>query len=90
MVDPVVGHLKERLLNYGARVQSTHERMGQFRMVENTYLSIFQALGGMGVLFGNDWTICPCVKKSMGTQTGTGNIRGNRIFVSTFTKHCHE
>lgn len=52
MVDPVVGHLKERLLNYGARVQSTHERMGQFRKVENTYLSIFQALGGMGVLLG--------------------------------------
>ena len=52
MIDRSVSHLNDRLLNYGPRVQSTLDRLGQFKKVENTYLSIFQALGGLGVLLG--------------------------------------
>ena len=52
LIDRSVSHLNDRLLNYGPRVQSTLDRLGQFKKVENTYLSIFQALGGLGVLLG--------------------------------------
>ena len=51
-IDPAVDRLTDRLLNYGAQNQQTLDRLNQFRRVENTYLSIFQALGGMGVLLG--------------------------------------
>ncbi|MEK9773091.1 MAG: ABC transporter permease [Opitutae bacterium] len=52
MIDPAMNHLQDRLYNYGARSRSTLQRLGQLRMVENTYLSIFQALGGVGVVLG--------------------------------------
>lgn len=45
-------HLKDRLFNYGVRFQSVLDRLNQFKLVQNTYLSIFQALGGLGVLLG--------------------------------------
>jgi putative ABC transport system permease protein len=47
-----VDHFSDRLFNYGVRIQSTIERLSQFKQVENTYLSIFQSLAGMGVLLG--------------------------------------
>jgi putative ABC transport system permease protein len=47
-----VNHLSDRLFNYGVRIESTINRLNQFKQVENTYLSIFQSLGGMGVLLG--------------------------------------
>jgi putative ABC transport system permease protein len=50
--EDAVNHLSDRLFNYGVRIQSTVQRLNQFKQVENTYLSIFQSLGGMGVLMG--------------------------------------
>ncbi|MDA9119093.1 FtsX-like permease family protein [Opitutales bacterium] len=48
----VLNHLKDRLFNYGPETQSTQERLNRLRAVENTYLSIFQFLGGLGVILG--------------------------------------
>jgi ABC-type lipoprotein release transport system permease subunit len=44
--------LEERLGDYGFDAQSTGERLASFHRVENTYLSTFQMLGGLGLLLG--------------------------------------
>ena len=40
------------LTDFGADATSTAERLAGFHKVENTYLSTFQALGGLGLLLG--------------------------------------
>jgi hypothetical protein len=44
--------LDEGLGEFGARITGTAERLAQFHRVENTYLSTFQTLGGLGLLLG--------------------------------------
>ena len=44
--------LEEGLADFGFDVISTPERLAAFHRVENTYLSTFQALGGLGLLLG--------------------------------------
>ena len=48
-----VGHTLERTLDdYGLDATSTTEKLASYRTVENTYLSTFQMLGGLGLLLG--------------------------------------
>lgn len=48
-----IGHALERTLDdYGLDVTSTTEKLASYRAVENTYLSTFQMLGGLGLLLG--------------------------------------
>lgn len=44
--------LEDTLADYGADATSTVERLAQFHKVENTYLSTFQTLGGLGLVLG--------------------------------------
>ncbi|HWQ32333.1 MAG TPA: ABC transporter permease [Blastocatellia bacterium] len=44
--------LEDKLSDYGFDVTSTAERLAGFHQVENTYLSTFQTLGGLGLLLG--------------------------------------
>ena len=44
--------LEERLSDFGFDVVSTDERLANFHRVENTYLSTFQMLGGLGLVLG--------------------------------------
>jgi putative ABC transport system permease protein len=44
--------LEDRLSDFGFDVESTAERLANFHRVENTYLSTFQMLGGLGLLLG--------------------------------------
>ncbi len=44
--------LGEALADYGAVSTSVRARLADFHRVENTYLSTFQALGGLGLLLG--------------------------------------
>jgi ABC-type lipoprotein release transport system permease subunit len=44
--------VRDALTDHGAEVVGTAERLAQFHRVENTYLSTFQALGGLGLLLG--------------------------------------
>jgi hypothetical protein len=48
----VVGPLTDRLTDWGVRIESSRERLAAFRQVENTYLSTFQSLGGLGLILG--------------------------------------
>ncbi len=44
--------LEERLSDFGFDAVSTEERLAGFHRVENTYLSTFQMLGGLGLALG--------------------------------------
>lgn len=48
----VASTLEDRLSDYGFDVRSTGERLAEFHRVENTYLSTFQLLGGLGLVLG--------------------------------------
>lgn len=44
--------LERGLADYGLDVTTTAERLASYHRVENTYLSTFQALGGLGLVLG--------------------------------------
>ena len=44
--------LEDRLSDFGFDVVATDERLANFHRVENTYLSTFQMLGGLGLALG--------------------------------------
>jgi ABC-type lipoprotein release transport system permease subunit len=48
----VATRIEDALSDFGADATSTAERLAQFHRVENTYLSTFQTLGGLGLLLG--------------------------------------
>ena len=45
-------HLQERMYQHGMEFRESGKRLAELQTVENTYLSIFQALGGLGMLIG--------------------------------------
>jgi len=45
--------LQQHLSDQGAQVTTTRERLAAFNQVENTYIAIFQVLGGFGVILGS-------------------------------------
>ena len=51
-IDALAGTLERELAPFGFDAVSTVERLASFHRVENTYLSTFQALGGLGLLLG--------------------------------------
>lgn len=48
----VAGQIEASLGDVGADATGTAERLAEFHRVENTYLSTFQTLGGLGLLLG--------------------------------------
>jgi ABC-type antimicrobial peptide transport system permease subunit len=44
--------IEDRLSDFGADATPAAERLAEFHKVENTYLSTFQTLGGLGLLLG--------------------------------------
>jgi ABC-type antimicrobial peptide transport system permease subunit len=52
-IDAVRAELSRALADRGLQVTPTATRLDEFQAVENTYLSIFQALGGLGLLLGS-------------------------------------
>jgi putative ABC transport system permease protein len=51
-VEVMTKSLESTLGDFGFDVQSTHERLARLLAVQNTYLSTFQSLGGLGLLLG--------------------------------------
>ncbi len=49
---PLKQELEETLESYGFLVSNTHDRLRELMAVQNTYLSTFQSLGGLGLLLG--------------------------------------
>ena len=46
-------HLSRQLADRGLELTPAGQRLAEFQAVENAYLSIFQALGGLGLLLGS-------------------------------------
>jgi len=51
-VDEIAGRLEDNLSDFGADAVTASDRLSEFHAVENTYLSTFQTLGGLGLLLG--------------------------------------
>jgi ABC-type lipoprotein release transport system permease subunit len=51
-VNEATAFLEDRLSDFGFDVLSTAERLASFHRVENSYLSTFQTLGGLGLIMG--------------------------------------
>jgi ABC-type antimicrobial peptide transport system permease subunit len=51
-LDEVAATLEERLEPYGLDAQSSVRKLEAYHRVENTYLSTFQTLGGLGLILG--------------------------------------
>jgi putative ABC transport system permease protein len=51
-VSAVTSALERQLEDFGMDVQSTSERLASYHRVENTYLTTFQTLGGLGLVLG--------------------------------------
>jgi ABC-type lipoprotein release transport system permease subunit len=51
-LDAISRELEETFSEYGFDVQPAAERLAGFHRVENTYLSTFRALGGLGLVLG--------------------------------------
>jgi len=49
----VAGELSARLRDFGLALTPATQRLAEFNAVENTYLSIFQLLGGLGLLLAS-------------------------------------
>ena len=52
-MEAVREHLTRQLGDRGLELIPAAQRLAEFNAVENTYLSIFQVLGGLGVLLGS-------------------------------------
>ena len=52
-VDAAGGYLSARLTDFGLGLASAKQRLAVFSEVENTYISIFQILGGLGLVLGS-------------------------------------
>ena len=52
-IQQVAANLTFALEDIGLEVTSTQDRLAEFNAVQNTYLLIFQALGGLGLLLGS-------------------------------------
>ncbi len=51
--EQVRAHLAERLSDVGFDITATPQRLAEFNAVQNTYLAIFAALGGLGMALGS-------------------------------------
>jgi ABC-type lipoprotein release transport system permease subunit len=51
-VTEVAALIEERLSDFGADATATGVRLAEFHRVQNTYVSTFQTLGGLGLLLG--------------------------------------
>lgn len=52
LIDLYKSTLNERLQNYGVYVEKTTDRLASFYEVTNTYLSVFEVFGAMGMIIG--------------------------------------
>ena len=50
--EAVVEMLSRSLVDYGIDITPTNQRLATFKTVENTYLTVFMALSGLGFIIG--------------------------------------
>ena len=88
--DRSTSHLEDRLFNYGVQSQATSSRLAAFDEVENTYLSIFQVLGGMGVLLGSLGLLIVILRNLWERRARTGHFTCSWFFAFPVKKNFRE
>jgi hypothetical protein len=74
-ISPLIEMLEERLSNYGVDVSYTSDRLAHFHQVENTYLSTFQSLGGLGLLLGSFGLVAVLLRNIVESRRQLGLLR---------------
>jgi hypothetical protein len=77
--------LEDRLADFGFDVQSTSERLASFHRVENTYLSTFQMLGGLGLILGTIGLSAVLLRNVLERQRELALLRAVGYHISHFT-----
>ena len=76
--------IENALVDLGADAVSTGERLAGFHRVENTYLSTFQTLGGLGLLLGTVGLGHRPAEKRARAEARTGAAPGRRLSPDAF------
>jgi putative ABC transport system permease protein len=90
--DEIAAYLNEGLKNLGLILEPAADRLASFSTVENTYLSIFLLLGGIGVLLGSLGFGIIVLRKIMESKNeyallrAVGFSRGS-LFFTVFTEN---
>ncbi len=74
-LSPLIETLEERLSQYGFDVSYTSDRLAHFHQVENTYLSTFQSLGGLGLLLGSFGLVAVLLRNIVESRRQLGLLR---------------
>ena len=90
---PVTNMLREAFVDSGIELEFTHERLAKFNRVESTYLEIFQALGGLGLLIGTVGLALVVSRNVLERRSELAVMRAvgysrNRLTVLLFMEHA--
>jgi len=91
--DEVAAALQKSLSDFGFELEPAAERLARFMTVQNTYISIFQVLGGLGMLLGVAGVAIVVSRNvlerrgELGLMRAVGFAKGN-LKLLTFLEHC--
>jgi ABC-type antimicrobial peptide transport system permease subunit len=91
--DNVKSFLAKQMRDRGLELEGTTARLAEFLVVENTYLSIFLELGGLGLLLGSCGLGLVVLRNTAERRSELALLRGvgfsrGRVFRMVFTEHC--
>ena len=87
-MNEVSGHLADRLANYGLEFRPASERLNELQEVENTYIAIFQALGGLGLLLGTAGLAVVVIRNLLERSKEFGLMEALGYSMSALRKHA--
>jgi ABC-type antimicrobial peptide transport system permease subunit len=91
--DSVSSALERSLADFGFELEPTAERLGRFLTVQNTYIAIFQVLGGLGMLLGVAGVAIVVFRNVVERRGELGLMRAvgftkTKLKLLTFLEHC--
>jgi len=90
---PLAREMSRQMQDYGMQVTPAPQRLARFLEVQNTYLSIFQLLGGLGVLLGTAGLGMVVARNLLERRGELAVLRAvgyshGRLFRLAFTEHA--
>ena len=79
----LAGVLEKELTTFGFDAVTAAERLEAFHRVENTYLSTFQSLGGLGLLLGTIGLAAVMFRNVLERRRELGAAAGRRLRPAT-------
>jgi len=85
--DAVAQKLSSGLRDYGLVLTPTQERLAAFGAVENTYLSIFTVLGGLGLVLGSVGLAWSCLRNMLERRGRVGDAASRGLWAGPAQTH---